>query len=83
MLLVCVLVACHENEPAHEHVPDSADCQHVQYCIECGEMISDHGLHDYPEQPNAEKEGYLFYICRICGEIEIYNMDGSPVVPIE
>ena len=83
VLLACMLGACQENETVHEHVPDSADCQHVQYCAECGEQLAEHGPHDYPEQPEAKRDGYLFYVCRICGKIEIVNEDGLPVVPVE
>ena len=83
MLLACVLVACNDNEQVHEHVPDGADCQHVQYCAECSEQLAEQGPHDYPEQPIAEKDGYLFYTCRVCGRIEIVNEDGLPVVPVE
>lgn len=83
ILLACMLSACKENETAHEHVPDSADCQHAQYCAECGEQLAERGKHDYPELPNAERDGYLFYACRICGEIEIVNENGLPVVPVE
>ena len=83
MLLACVLAACKQNETSHEHVPDGADCQHVQYCAECGEQLAQQGPHDYPEQPNAEKNDYSFYTCRVCGKIEIVNEDGLPVVPVE
>ena len=83
MLLACVLAACKQNETAHEHKPDDADCQHVQYCAECGEVLAEQGSHDYPEQPTAERDGYAFYVCRVCGEIEIVNEDGLPVVPVE
>ena len=83
VLLVCVLAACKQNEAAHEHVPDGADCQHQQYCAECGEQLAEQGPHDYPDQPTAERNGYLFYVCRVCGEIDIVNEDGLPVVPVE
>lgn len=83
MLLACVLAACKDNETAHEHVPDGADCQRVQYCAACGEQLAEQGPHDYPEQPNAENDSYLFYVCSVCGEIEIINKGGLPVVPIE
>ena len=83
MLLVCMLAACKQNETEHVHVPDDADCQHVQYCAECGEQLAEYGPHDYPEQPDAVKDGYSFYTCRVCGEIEIVNEDGLPVVPVE
>ena len=83
MLSACMLVACNENKTAHDHVPDGADCQHMQYCAECGEQLAEQGLHDYPEQPETEKDGYLFYVCRICGNIKIVNEDGLPVVPVE
>ena len=68
---------------AHEHIPDHADCQHEQRCTECGELLADQGKHDYAEQPDEAYEGYLFYACRVCGEIKIVNEDGLPVVPIE
>lgn len=83
MLLACVLAACNKNETAHEHVPDDADCQHVQYCVECGEQLAEQGQHAYPEQPDAIKNGYLFYTCRVCGKNEIVNESGLPVVPVE
>ena len=83
MLLACMLAACKENETVHEHVPDDADCQHAQHCTECGELLAEHGEHDYSAKPEAEKNGYSFYTCRICGEIEIVNEDGLPVVPVE
>lgn len=83
MLLACMLVSCAGNEAAHEHVPDGADCAHVQYCAECGEQLAERGPHDYPEQPEKEGEGYLFYVCRICGKIKIVNEYGLPVVPVE
>ena len=50
---------------------------------ECGEALAEQGPHDYPEQPTAERDGYAFYVCRVCGEIEIVNEDGLPVVPVE
>lgn len=83
VLFACVLASCKQNETAHEHVPDGADCQHVQYCAACGEQLAEQGPHDYPAQPNAEKNGYSFYTCRVCGKIEIVNEDGLPVVPVE
>ena len=83
MLLACVLAACKQNEAVHEHVPDGADCQHVQCCAECGEQLAEQGQHDYPQEPNAVKDGYSFYTCRVCGKIEIVNEDGLPVVPVE
>ena len=81
--MACVLAACKDNEQVHEHVPDGADCQHVQYCAECGEQLAEQGPHDYPDQPNAKKGVYSFYTCRVCGKIEIVNEDGLPVVPLE
>ena len=83
MLLACVLAACKQNEAVHEHVPDGADCQHVQCCAECGEQLAEQGQHDYSQEPNAVKDGYSFYTCRVCGKIEIVNEDGLPVVPVE
>ena len=83
VLMACALAACQTEEQPHEHVPDGADCQHVQYCAECGEQLAEQGPHDYPDQPNAEKGGYSFYTCRVCGKIEIVNEDGLPVVPVE
>ena len=81
MLVLCTVVfsACR----SHEHIPDQADCQHEQRCAECGELLADWGEHDYAEQPDEASEGYLFYACRVCGEIKIVNEDGLPVVPIE
>lgn len=78
-LSLCALVSCGE----HEHVPDGADCQHVQYCAECGEQLAERGVHDYAEQPDESYDGFSFYACRVCGEIKIVNEDGLPVVPIE
>ena len=83
MLLACVLASCKQNEMAHEHVPDGADCQHVQYCAECGEQLAEQGPHDYPDQPQTQEDGYLFYVCRVCGKIEIVNENGRPVVPVK
>ena len=83
MLLVCVLTACGAQQKVHEHVPDDADCQHAQYCTECGEKFAEQGPHDYPEQPQAEQNGYMFYVCRVCEKIEIVNKDGNLVVPVE
>lgn len=83
MLITCMLVSCTGNEMPHKHVPDGADCQHVQYCMECGEQLAEQGPHDYPEQPEKEGEGYSFFVCRVCGKIKIVNEDGLPVVPIE
>lgn len=83
VLLACALAACKKSEPMHEHTPNDADCQHVQYCVDCGEQLAEQGPHDYPQSPVAEKNGYLFYTCRACGKIEIVNEDGLPVVPVE
>lgn len=83
MLLACVLVSCKGNQVAHEHVPDDADCQHVQLCAECGVQLAEQGPHDYPDLPETEKDGYMFYVCRVCGKIRIVNVDGLPVVPVE
>ena len=83
MLTMLVLVACHAQQEAHEHVPDGADCQHAQYCTECGELLAEYGPHDYSEQPQAEKEEYSFFVCRVCGDIKIVNQDGNLVVPVE
>ena len=82
VLLLCVLASCKEEMP-HKHTPDDADCQHVQYCSGCGEMLAEQGPHDYSETAEVEKNGYLFYVCRVCGEIKIVNEDGLPVVPVE
>ena len=78
-----MLAACKQKEMAHEHVPDGADCQHAQLCAECGEQLAEQGPHDYPDQPEAEKNGYSFYVCRVCGNIDIVNEDGLPFVPVE
>ena len=88
LVIICIislsmLASCGAKDQPHEHTPDDADCQHVQYCIECGEQLAEQGSHDYSEQPDAEKNGYLFYTCRVCGKIEIVNEDGLPVVPVE
>ena len=66
----------------HEHVPDGADCSCAQYCSECGEQLAEQGPHDYPDQPNAQEDGYSYYVCRVCGYIKIINQDGLPVVPV-
>ena len=78
-----MLASCQANEQTHEHVPDGADCQHAQYCAECGEQLAEQGPHAYSDQPQAEQDGYEFYVCQVCGEIEIVNKDGIPVVPVE
>ena len=83
MLLACMLAACENNERVHEHVPDDADCQHAQYCAECGEQLAEQGPHAYPEQPDTAINGYLFYACRVCGKTKIVNENGLPVVPVE
>ena len=83
VLLTCMLVACNEQETAHEHVPDGADCQRAQYCAECGEQLAEQGPHEYPEIPEMQEDGYLFYVCRVCENIKIVNEDGLPVVPVE
>ncbi len=82
-LMACVLVACRTEAPPHKHVPDNADCQHVQYCAECREQLAEQGSHDYPDVPETEKDGYQFFVCRVCGNIKIVNEDGLPVVPVE
>ena len=79
LLCLCMLVACRQ----HEHVPDGADCQCVQYCAKCGEQMAERGPHTYAEQPDESYDGFSFYACRVCGEIKIVNEDGLPVVPIE
>lgn len=76
-------MSCRANEQPHEHIPDGADCQHAQYCTECGELLAEQGQHSYSEQPQAEKDDYKFFVCRVCGKIEIVNQDGVPVVPVE
>ncbi len=83
VLFACVLVSCKTNDQPHEHTPDDADCQHVQYCSDCGEQLAAQGPHDYSEHPQAEYEDYVFFICRVCGETEIVNKDGNLVVPVE
>ena len=83
LVMLGVLASCQARDVAHTHVPDDADCEHAQYCVECGEMLAEQGPHDYPEQPQTEGEGYLFYECRVCGKIKIVHEDGLPVVPIE
>lgn len=80
-VLLCVLASCREKP--HEHTPDEADCQHAQYCADCGEQLAEQGPHDYSKQPQAEYEDYVFYICRVCGETEIVHKDGNLVVPVE
>ena len=74
-----LMVAC----GTHEHVPDDADCQHIQYCAKCGEQLAEKGAHDYSEQPDESYDGFSFFACRVCGEIKIVNEDGLPVVPLE
>jgi len=83
MLLVCLLAACNAHEEIHEHVPDDADCQHAQYCIDCGEQLAEQGPHDYPDQPDQSHDGYSLYACRVCKKIKIVNENGAPVVPVE
>ena len=83
VLMACALAACQTEEQPHEHVPDGADCQHAQYCADCGELLAEKGAHDYPDTPETEKDGYSFYVCRVCGKIKIVNEDGLPVVPVE
>ena len=91
VLLLCVvcLCACHpkvnqeQESTQHVHIPDNADCQHVQYCKDCGEQLAEQGQHVYPEMPDAEQDGFAYYECRVCGNINIINQDGMPVVPVE
>lgn len=83
VLSACLLTACQDSQTEHVHIPDGADCQHVQYCVECGEQLAEQGTHTYAENPDAEKDGYLFYSCKVCKEIKIINEDGAPVVPVE
>ena len=64
-------------------MPDGADCQHVQYCAECGEQLAERGEHSYSDQPVDSYDGFSLYSCRICGKIQIVNEDGLPVVPVE
>ena len=83
VLAIGVLASCQASPSEHVHVPDKADCQHAQLCTACGEVLAEHGEHDYPEAPQTEGEGYSFYECRVCGKIKIVNQDGAPVVPVE
>ncbi len=85
---LCFAACSHENTPPeqstteHVHVPNGANCQESQYCADCGELLADQGEHVYPEEPNAEQDGFLYYVCRVCGKIKIVNEDGAPVVPV-
>ena len=83
VLAIGILASCQASPSEHVHVPDKADCQHAQLCTACGEVLAEHGEHDYPEAPQTEGEGYSFYECRVCGNIKIVNQDGAPVVPVE
>ncbi len=86
---VCILCSCssasekEQETTQHEHVPDGANCQAVQYCADCGEQLAEQGEHDYPDEPDDQVDRYLFYACRICGQVKIINQDGLPVVPVE
>lgn len=83
LLCSCAPTADGEQEALqHQHVPDGADCQQVQYCADCGEKLADQGPHAYPMQPDVEQDGYSYYICRVCRHIKIINQDGLPVVPV-
>ena len=77
------MASCQVAEKEHTHTPDSADCQHVQYCADCGKPLAEQGPHTYSEQPQTQHEGYLYYVCSVCGKIKIVNEDGFPVVPVE
>lgn len=66
----------------HVHVPNGADCQNALLCVDCGEVLADQGEHVYPEEANAEQDGFLYYVCKVCGKIKIVNQDGLPVVPV-
>ena len=83
VLFVFILAGCNAKEEVHEHVPDDADCQQVQLCVECGEQIAEQGAHDYPDQPDQSYDGYSLYACRICQKIKIVNENGAPVVPVK
>ena len=90
VLLLCVacLCACQsevdrdQETLQHVHVPDGADCQHVQYCADCGELLAERGEHVYPDTPDAQQDGFSYYECRVCGHVNIINQDGMPVVPV-
>lgn len=88
LLAVLCLAACSRENTAeqstteHVHVPDGADCQSALMCADCGEVLAERGEHDYPDEPNAEQDGFLYYVCRVCGKIKIVNEDGAPVVPV-
>ena len=66
----------------HEHVPNGADCQNAVICQDCGEQLAEQGEHVYPDEPDAEQDGFLYYVCKVCGKIKIVNNDGAPVVPV-
>ena len=89
LLCVCLLCACQptaenaQDATQHVHVPDSADCQHAQYCKDCGEQLAERGEHAFPDTPDAQQDGYAYYECRVCGHLNIINQGGMPVVPIE
>ena len=94
LLVALCLAACSQQntepvqdttEPGttvHEHVPNGADCQNAVICQDCGEQLAEQGEHGYPEEPNAEQDGFLYYVCKVCGKIKIVNNDGAPVVPV-
>ena len=66
----------------HRHVPNGADCQSALLCADCGQALAEQGEHVYPDEPDAEQDGFLYYVCKVCGKIKIVNNDGAPVVPV-
>lgn len=72
-----------DGTTVHQHVPDGANCQQPQYCAECGELLAESGPHAYPDQPNAQQDGFAYYVCEVCGMIKVVNTGGLPVVPVE
>ena len=92
LLCMCYLCACsavseietkEQDSTRHEHIPDNADCQHVQNCIDCGEQLAEWGEHKYSDTPDEQVDSFSIYTCYICGYTKIINQDGLPVVPVE
>ena len=94
LLVALCLAACSQQntepvqdttEPGttvHEHVPNGADCQSALLCSDCGEVLAEQGEHVYADEPDAEQGGFSYYICKVCGKIQIVNQNGAPVVPV-
>ena len=94
LLVALCLVACSQQNTrpgqdtteqattVHQHVPNGADCQSALWCADCGQALAEQGEHVYPDEPDAEQDGFLYYVCKVCGKIKIVNKDGAPVVPV-